>query len=114
MISRETGKRRTAPRFKHPRLDREYRTVRSMIHLYCRKNHRTASGLCGDCAALPAFAEDRLRRCPYGPAKPACSKCDIHCYAPAMRRRIRDVMRYSGPRMIWTHPVLSVRHVLER
>jgi hypothetical protein len=31
-----------------------------------------------------------------------------------MRERIRSVMRYSGPRMLLRHPVLSVWHLLDK
>jgi hypothetical protein len=27
-----------------------------------------------------------------------------------MRARIQTVMRYAGPRMLWRHPVLALRH----
>lgn len=30
-----------------------------------------------------------------------------------MREKIRQVMRFSGPRMIFHHPVAAVRHVIE-
>ena len=30
-----------------------------------------------------------------------------------MREKIRDVMRFSGPRMIFHHPVMAVSHVIE-
>jgi hypothetical protein len=30
-----------------------------------------------------------------------------------MREHVRVVMRTAGPRMIWRHPVLAVRHVLD-
>ena len=30
-----------------------------------------------------------------------------------MRERIRQVMRWSGPRMLFHHPVLAVRHLAE-
>jgi hypothetical protein len=28
-----------------------------------------------------------------------------------MRERIRQVMRYSGPRMIFHHPIAALRHL---
>ena len=31
-----------------------------------------------------------------------------------MREQIRTVMRWSGPRMLFVHPVLAVRHMKER
>ena len=30
-----------------------------------------------------------------------------------MREQIRTVMRWSGPRMLFVHPVLAVRHMKE-
>jgi hypothetical protein len=30
-----------------------------------------------------------------------------------MRERIRIVMRYSGPRMLYRHPILSIRHKMD-
>jgi hypothetical protein len=31
-----------------------------------------------------------------------------------MRERIRQVMRYAGPRMLFNHPILSVFHLIHR
>lgn len=30
-----------------------------------------------------------------------------------MREKIREVMRFSGPRMIFYHLVMAIRHVIE-
>ena len=35
------------------------------------------------------------------------------CYKPEMREQIRTVMRWSGPRMLFVHPVLAVLHMKE-
>lgn len=45
--------------------------------------------------------------------KTFCSNCRVHCYKPEMREKIREVMRFSGPRMIWYHPMAAISHVLE-
>lgn len=37
--------------------------------------------------------------------------CPVHCYKRDMRERMRQVMRYAGPRMLWVHPVAALRHV---
>jgi len=29
-----------------------------------------------------------------------CKHCPEHCYAPRYRAQIREVMRYSGPRLV--------------
>ncbi len=90
-------------------LSREEKTVEAMVRLFCRSCHGP-SPLCPDCAQLLLYAKERLHRCPYGEAKPTCAKCPTHCYAPAMRSRIIEVMRYAGPRMILHHPWMALMH----
>ena len=86
--------------------------VSEMISLYCRKQHHTPKGqLCPDCAALDAYARSRSDRCPFMGTKTFCSNCTVHCYKPEMREKIRAVMRWAGPRMLPSHPILSIRHV---
>ena len=38
-------------------------------------------------------------------------KCPVHCYEAAMRERVRQVMRYAGPRMLLRHPILALLHL---
>ena len=92
---------------------REKRVVAEMIALYCRQVHKTAGVLCPECAALTAYAHERSDKCPFMDTKTFCSNCSVHCYQPEMRERIRQVMRYSGPRMLAVHPLLAVRHLAE-
>ncbi len=93
--------------------EREKRMVSQMIALYCRKKHHTRGGLCPQCAALDAYAKMRADKCPFMETKTFCSNCRIHCYKPDMRAKIREVMRFAGPRMILHHPVAAIRHVVE-
>lgn len=93
--------------------EREKAMVSDMIALYCRKRHGVRNGLCADCAALNTYARERSDKCPFMETKTFCSNCRVHCYKPDMREKIRVVMRFSGPRMIFRHPVTTVRHVLE-
>lgn len=93
--------------------EREKEMVSRMIALYCRRNHHTKGTLCPDCAALSDYARQRSDRCPMMEAKTFCSNCRVHCYKPEMREKIRTVMRFSGPRMIFYHPAAAVRHVVE-
>lgn len=93
--------------------EREKQIVSQMIALYCKKKHGAKGGLCSDCAALDAYAKQRSDKCPFMETKTFCSNCKVHCYKPEMRERIRDVMRFSGPRMLLHHPVTAVRHVIE-
>lgn len=93
--------------------EREKRTVALMIRLYCKKKHGTKKILCPDCDALTQYAKMRSDKCPFMETKTFCSNCRVHCYKPEMREKIREVMRFSGPRMIFYHPVLALRHVIE-
>ena len=92
---------------------REKRTVAWMIRLYCKKKHGAKNGLCSDCEALTQYAMMRSDKCPFMETKTFCSNCRVHCYKPDMREKIRAVMRFSGPRMIFHHPVMAIRHVIE-
>lgn len=94
------------------RIRRERVTVRAMVAMYCRHRHG-GSELCESCAELADYADRKLDRCPYGGKKPACTNCPIHCYGAEPRERMREVMRFAGPRMIWKHPYLAVRHLLD-
>jgi len=91
----------------------EKKTVGKMIHIYCAAKHGTTRTLCADCAELNRYAQRRLDKCTYGEDKPTCEKCPIHCYKPDMRMRIKEVMRFSGPRMLFHSPVLAIRHLLK-
>lgn len=100
------------------RLAREDKTIAAMTAMFCRDRHATAAtddgeGLCLECAELRAYARLRLGKCRYGSEKPTCANCETHCYRPEMRERVREVMRYSGPRMLRRHPVLAVAHLVD-
>ena len=100
-----------------PNLDRkraaEKKMVSEMIALYCHHHHATAKGtLCADCAELAEYACRRSDHCPFMETKTFCSNCRVHCYNPQMREKIRIVMRYSGPRMLYVHPLAALRHLI--
>ena len=80
-----------------------------MIRIYCRHKEGN-SEICPECKALMEYAALRLSHCKYGDSKSACRRCLTHCYRPDMRDRIRKVMRYSGPRMIFFTPVEFFKH----
>lgn len=112
---------------------REAQMVSQMIALWCRRHHgggragvQAASGdaparvklgfrtiaLCPECAELREYAVARIERCPHMGTKTFCSACPSHCYRPAMREKIREIMRWSGPRMIFYRPITAVRHAM--
>ena len=93
--------------------EREKETVSLMIQIYCKKHHHTQNGLCEACASLNEYARLRSDKCPFMETKTFCSNCKVHCYKADMREKIRELMRFSGPRMIFYHPVMAIRHVVE-
>lgn len=96
------------------RMRREHETVESMIRLYCRGQHGSRTALCPTCQELADYAHARLDRCPFQERKTVCARCPVHCYQADMRERIREVMRYAGPRMLFWHPFLALWHLVDR
>lgn len=96
-----------------PRLLRELETIEAMTRIYCADHHHTREP-CDDCQALMTYAAKRLAVCTFGEEKPVCAKCQVHCYGKAMREKVREVMRYAGPRMVWRHPWLALMHVVDK
>ncbi len=95
---------------------KEQYVVEEMIRLYCWKNHpkekRQEGQMCLECQALLDYAKQRSQKCPFMEEKTFCANCKVHCYKPQMREQIRQVMRFSGPRMLLYHPILAIWHLI--
>lgn len=96
---------------KTSRIDEEKEVVKWMIDIYCKRKEKNDE-LCPDCKALLDYSWKRLEHCPFGDKKDTCKRCPIHCYKPQMREKMREVMRFSGPRMLLYHPIAAIRHLL--
>ena len=100
------------------KLRRDLKTLARFVQVYCKGQHGDAVcdpftlklvdmdalwgrplPLCAACRKLLAHAFVMRINCPYDP-KPACKKCPTHCYEPNYRKQIREVMRYSGRRLV--------------
>ena len=93
------------------RIEQEKKTIKAMVGIYCRfKEHNHF--LCNDCRQLLDYAFKRLEHCKFGNDKGSCRKCPIHCYKSDMREKMREVMRFSGPKMIIFHPIMAIKHLL--
>lgn len=87
------------------------------IELFCHARHdRNAAGavavpellqvggrpeatICTACAELLEHGIKKRALCPLEP-KPTCKRCHVHCYSPEYRQKIREIMAFSGRRMI--------------
>ena len=97
------------------RQDKELKLMIRFTDLFCSSHHRTfrsesagtgvtgeagsTGQLCPECADLVRYAAARLRHCPLKP-KPSCKNCPVHCYRPDYRQKIREIMAWSGKRLI--------------
>lgn len=50
---------------------------------------------------------------PFMETKTFCANCKVHCYKKDMIERIQEVMKFSGPRMLFHRPGMAIRHVIE-
>ncbi len=96
------------------RIERETKTVQVMIELFCKNHHGLAVNNCSTCSELQNYALDRLENCPFHEGKTSCKNCPIHCYKPGIKEEIKQVMRYSGPRMMLRHPILTMFHFSDK
>lgn len=94
------------------RILREKLTIYRMIALY-ESHHPQTLHDPAHYQALYEYAVKRLDHCPFGEQKPACKQCPVHCYQFAKREEIKKIMRWAGPRMLWRHPLLTLRHLLD-
>lgn len=100
------------------RRDRDLRTLVRFVTVYCQHHHQgstkpraqltlfhagarngTDVALCASCVKLLAHAIVKRANCPLDP-KPACKNCPNHCYHPKYRKKIQEVMRFSGRKIL--------------
>ena len=87
-------------------------TMKKIIHMYCRKKHSHCDGtLCDACSDVWQYAQQRINACPHMAHKTFCSACKTHCYETTYRERIREIMRYGGPRLLFDSPMMVLRHM---
>lgn len=85
--------------------------VEKMMIIFCREKHGCRDELCHDCQELLDYAFNRIDKCPIMETKTFCSVCKTHCFSNEMRERIKLIMKYSGRRMLFSHPVLAIKHL---
>lgn len=96
------------------RIKREEKTIGAMVLLYCKNHHKSPNeGLCDTCKTVQNYAVKRLHNCPFIEKKPTCGNCLIHCYNKDMQNKVREIMRYAGPRLLFSHPFLALCHLLD-
>lgn len=93
--------------------NQEKKILNLMIKIYCNGHKHISEGICHECENLMDYSNRRVDNCPFMETKTFCQSCSVHCYKMDMRLKIKEVMRYSGPRMLIHHPILTIRHMID-
>jgi hypothetical protein len=94
---------------------KDLKVLINFVRVFCCSRHGNQTGftlppdlagmfrkglhVCPDCRTLLEYTLEKRHRCPLDP-KPSCKHCHIHCYNSMYRGRIREIMAFSGKRMI--------------
>src|SRR5215207_6737576 len=119
-----------APSRESKEMLKDLKTLALFIDLYCRYKHadlpRTQASLrthdvkaiagktivlCPECTKLLAHAFVKRSHCPMHP-KPMCKHCPNHCYHPSYRAQIREVMKFSGKKLLFAGRLDYLFHLL--
>lgn len=93
------------------KIEKEKQMIETMITLYCRKHHKNKQ-LCDQCLSLIKYSHKHLDNCRYGQDKHFCGQCPTPCYGQEQRAQIKEVMGFSGPRMILYNPKAVLKHII--
>lgn len=92
--------------------EKEKRIATLMILKYCKGNKHSETP-CDDCNELIDYLVVRIDNCAFMETKTYCSNCKVHCFNPDMRANIKKVMKYSGPRMLFSDPIMAITHIYQ-
>lgn len=97
--------------------EQEREVIATMVGMYCKGKHKqeekVENGLCMECQELLDYANMRIDKCPFMEEKTFCSTCKVHCYKPYYRSKVKEVMKYAGPRMLFVRPGLVIKHMMD-
>ena len=95
----------------------DLKTLEAMAFIFCKDNHdsreRDDAGLCPSCRAAVSATLARTEACPNGHSG-NCQDCPHHCQAGEARVAIREIMRYAAPKMLFRHPVMTMRYLRKK
>ncbi|MGQ9647174.1 MAG: nitrous oxide-stimulated promoter family protein [Thermodesulfobacteriota bacterium] len=91
----------------------DIQTLMDFVAIYCRENHhgekipftfkfldlkeitKKEIPVCLGCYRLLTYGLTMRLKCPHDP-KPMCKKCETQCYHGDYKKKIREVMKFSG------------------
>lgn len=97
-------------------LEKDRKTIEAIGRIYCSAHHdgqKDSAGLCEACRETVEATLARVAACPNG-HDGNCQDCEIHCQRGEAQERIREIMRYSAPRMALRHPAMTVGYLRKK
>ena len=101
--------------------EHEKKSILYMIRIYCRHNHKDyhktyyktfgSRDICKECQEIYNYAVLRIDKCRYMEHKTFCSACPTPCYRKDMREKIKNIMSFSGKRMLFYNPPIALKHI---
>ena len=95
------------------RQKKDIRLIGKFVEVYCDGKHRSETrdpftvpeglgerSLCPECATFLQYAITRRLKCPLEAEKPSCKHCRTHCYAKAQLAKVKEIMAYSGRKLM--------------
>ncbi|MBT1070764.1 nitrous oxide-stimulated promoter family protein [Pelotalea chapellei] len=92
---------------------KDIRLIAKFVEVYCAGKHAAAErsnfmlpeglgerALCPECTEFMKYAVTKRIKCPLEAEKPSCKHCRIHCYAAPQRQKVREIMAWSGRRLM--------------
>ena len=96
-----------------PHMKKDIRLIGTFVEVYCSGKHSGADKtalplpgglgerhLCPECASFMQYAVTRRIKCPLEAEKPTCKHCRIHCYSRPNLEKVKEIMAYSGRKLI--------------
>lgn len=77
----------------------ETKTAVSTVEADLQKLPLQKYPVCTECRDFLLYAFERRLRCPLED-RPVCKHCPVHCYKPEYRKKVREIMRFSGQYLI--------------
>lgn len=92
---------------------KDIRLIGKFVEVYCAGKHGSEARspftlsenlgerkICSECAVFMEYAVTKRLKCPLEAEKPSCKHCRIHCYGREQREKVREIMSYSGRKLM--------------
>jgi hypothetical protein len=92
---------------------KDIRLIGKFVEVYCKGRHGMVDrasfslpaglgerSLCPECSTFMGYAVARRIKCPLEAEKPSCKHCRTHCYNKANLEKVKEIMAYSGMRLM--------------